>query len=133
MATHTHLPIYKAAYDLLGLSSDMVKHMNRDYKRTIGEKIAMECIEITVLVFRANVAQDKEPHLMELLERLQVAELLIRLAKDKQLISLDAYAKAIEKSTSIGKQANGWRSRGHSVKSDLKKTYRKSAQSCKPN
>jgi len=55
MATHTTLPIYKAAYDLLGLSSDMVKNMNRDYKRTIGEKIAMECIEITVLVFRANV------------------------------------------------------------------------------
>ena len=83
MATHTTLPIYKAAYDLLGLSSDMVKNMNRDYKRTIGEKIAMECIEITVLVFRANVAQDKEPHLMELLERLQVAELLIRLANAK--------------------------------------------------
>ncbi|WP_150428842.1 four helix bundle protein [Dechloromonas sp. CZR5] len=109
MSIHTSLPIYKAAYDLLGLSSDMVKNMNRDYKRTIGEKIAMECIEIIVLVFRANVAQDKEPHLMELLERLQVAELLIRLAKDKQLISLGAYAQAIEKSTSIGKQANGWR------------------------
>jgi len=33
MATHTTLPIYKAAYDLLGMSSDMVKNMNRDYKR----------------------------------------------------------------------------------------------------
>lgn len=109
MATHTTLPIYKAAYDLLGLSSDMVKNMNRDYKRTIGDKISIECIEITVLVFRANVAKNKEPHLMELLERLQVAELLIRLAMDKRLISPSAYAKAIEKSTSIGKQANGWR------------------------
>ena len=117
MAIHTSLPIYKAAYDLLGLSSDMVKNMNRDYKRTIGEKIAMECIEITVLVFRANVAQDKEPHLMELLERLQVAELLIRLAKDKRLISINAYAKAVELTASIGKQANGWRK--HSASSPV--------------
>ena len=109
MATHTQLPIYKAAYDLLDVVTDFVKHMPRDFKQSIGGKINAECIEITVLVFRANVAHDKEPHLIELLERLQVAELLIRLAKDKRLISTSAYAKAVELSTSIGKQANGWR------------------------
>lgn len=109
MATHTSLPIYKVAYDLLDVVTDFVKHMQRDFKRSIGEKIAAECIEITVLVFRANVAQDKAPHLLELIERLQVAELLIRLARDKHLISNGAYAKAVELSTSIGKQANGWR------------------------
>ncbi|MFM0151408.1 four helix bundle protein [Paraburkholderia sediminicola] len=109
MATHTHLPIYKVAYDLLDVVTDLVKNMQRDFKRSIGDKINAECIEITVLVFRANVAQDKSPHLMELLERLQVIELLVRLAMDKRLISRPAYAKAVELSTSIGKQANGWR------------------------
>jgi hypothetical protein len=109
MATHTELPIYKAAYDLLDVVTNFVKNMPRDFKQSIGGKISLECIDITVLVFRANVARDKEPHLMELLERLQVAELLIRLAKDKRLISQGAYAKAVELSTSIGKQANGWR------------------------
>jgi len=82
MATHTQLPIYKAAYDLLDVSTDFVKNMPRDFKRSIGEKITNECIEITIAVFRANVAQDKAPHLMDLLERLQVAELMIRLAMD---------------------------------------------------
>jgi hypothetical protein len=110
MAIHTQLPIYKVAYDLLDVVTDLVKNMQRDFKRSVGEKIANECIEITVLVFRANVAQDKAPHLMELLERLQVIELMIRLAMDKRLISKPAYAKAVELSTSIGKQANGWRS-----------------------
>jgi hypothetical protein len=109
MATHTHLPIYKVAYDLLDVVTDLVKNMQRDFKRSIGEKINAECIEITVLVFRANVAQDKSPHLMELLERIQVIELLVRLAMDKRLISRTSYAKAIELSTSIGKQANGWK------------------------
>jgi hypothetical protein len=109
MATHTNLPIYKVAYDLLDVVTDLVKNMQRDFKRTVGEKITTECIEITVLVFRANVAHDKGPHLMELLERLQVIELVIRLAMDKRLISRPGYARAVELTTSIGKQANGWR------------------------
>ena len=113
MATHTNLPIYKVAYDLLDVVTDFAKNMPRRFKRTIGGKITSECIEITVLIFRANVAQDKEPHLLELIERLQVAELLIRLAMDKRLISKDAYAKAVELTTSIGKQANGWRRSAH--------------------
>lgn len=90
MATHTHLPIYKAAYSLLDVVTDLVKNMQRDFKRSIGEKISNECIEIMVLVFRANVSQDKYPHLMELLERLQVIELMIRLAMDKRLFNAPA-------------------------------------------
>jgi hypothetical protein len=109
MATHTQLPIYKAAYDLLDVVTDLTKNMQRDFKRSIGEKINLECIEITILVFRANVAQEKEPYLLKLIERLQVIELMLRLSVDKRLISRAAYAKAIELSTSIGKQANGWR------------------------
>ncbi|WNC90911.1 four helix bundle protein [Paraburkholderia sp. FT54] len=109
MAIHTQLPIYKVAYDLLDVVTDLVKNMQRDFKRSIGEKINVECIEITVLVFRANVAQDKSPHLTELVERLEVINLLVRLAMDKRLISRHGYAKAIELTTIIGKQANGWR------------------------
>ncbi|WP_419692205.1 four helix bundle protein [Burkholderia gladioli] len=109
MAIHTQLPIYRSAYALLDTVTDVVKNMPRDFKRTIGEKITIECIEIMVLVFRANVAADKSPHLAELLERLQVIELLLRLGMDKRLIARAAYAGAVEQTTSIGKQANGWK------------------------
>lgn len=109
MAIHTQLPIYKVTYDLLDVVTDFAKNMPRDFKRSIGEKISAECIEITVLIFRANVAEDKSPYLNELQERLQVAQLLIRLAKDKRLISPAAFSKATELTTSIGKQAMGWR------------------------
>ncbi|AYQ38300.1 MULTISPECIES: four helix bundle protein [Burkholderia cepacia complex] len=109
MALHNQLPIYRAAYGLLDDVTNMVKNMPRDFKRSIGEKISAECIEIMVLVFRANVADDKGPHLVELLERLQVIELLLRLSMDKRLIARDGYAGAVEKTTSIGKQANGWK------------------------
>ncbi len=109
MAIHNALPIYKAAYDLLDLSTDLVKNMRRDLKHVFGGKITEECIEILVLIGRANAARDKGQLLLDLLERLQVAEFLIRLACDKKLISTKQYARSVELTTSIGKQANGWR------------------------
>lgn len=109
MALHTNLPIYKVAYDLLDVVTDLVKNMPRDFKQSIGGKISQECVEIVVLIFRANCAREKAPHLGELIERLQVAELLLRLSRDKRLISTAQYAKAIELTNSVGKQANGWR------------------------
>ena len=56
-----------------------------------------------------RTALDKVPHLTSLLERLQVAELLLRLSKDMRLISTTQYAKAIALTDKVGKQANGWR------------------------
>ena len=109
MAIHTSLPIYKVAYDLLDAATDMTKNMPRDYKASIGGKIREECVELMVLIFRANTARDKSTHLTSLLERVQVAELLIRLSKDKRFISVAQYAKAIKLTSEIGKQANGWR------------------------
>ena len=109
MALHTNLPIYKVAYDLLDTITDLAKNMPRDFKASIGGKLRDECIEILTLIFRANVARDKTPHLGTLIERLQVTELLLRFSRDKRLISTGQYAKAIELTQSIGKQAGGWR------------------------
>lgn len=109
MAIHTQLSIYKVAYDLLDVVTDLVKNMPRDFKQSIGNKISHECVDIVVLIFRANCAREKAPHLTELIERLQVCELMLRLSCDKRLISRQQYAKAIELTGSVGKQANGWR------------------------
>jgi hypothetical protein len=109
MALHTQLPIYKDAYALLDTITDLAKNMPRDFKVSMGGKLRDEVLEILVLVFRANVARDKAVHLCSLIERLQVAELLLRLSRDKRLISTGQYAKAIGLTGSVGKQAGGWR------------------------
>lgn len=109
MGLHTDLPIYKVAYDLFDASTELAKNMPRDFKQSVGGKLRDECLEVTVLIFRANCARDKAPHLGALIERLQVAELLLRLARDKRLISTGQYARAIALTGSLGKQANGWR------------------------
>ena len=109
MALHTDLPIYKVAYDLLDAITDLAKNMPRDFKQSIGGKLRDEGVEIVVLIFRANCAREKAPHLETLIERLQVTELLLRLSRDKRLISTGQYAKAIELTNKVGKQAGGWR------------------------
>jgi len=109
MALTQHLPIYKVAYDLLDAVTDAVRNMPRDFKRSLGERISDECIDILVLTFRANSARNKEPHLCDLIERLQVIEPLLRLSRDKRLISTKQYALCVNLTNSIGKQASGWR------------------------
>ncbi|MCG8393329.1 MAG: four helix bundle protein [Pseudomonadales bacterium] len=109
MALHHQLPIYKLAYDLLSVTTDITRNIPRDFKRLIGEKVREECVEILVLIFRANVARNKTPHIEDLLERLQVVELLLRLSKDKRFISTKQYARAIEITDGIGRQATGWK------------------------
>lgn len=76
MALHTNLPIYKVTYDLLDVVTDLAKNMPRDFKQSIGGKISQECVEIVVLIFRANCARDKAPHLGELIERLPADQTL---------------------------------------------------------
>lgn len=109
MALHTELPIYKVAYDLLGAVAELAKNMPRDFKQSIGGKLRDECVDVVTLIFRANCAREKAPHLDTLIERVQIAELLLRLSRDMRLISTGQYAKAVELTNKVGKQANGWR------------------------
>lgn len=109
MALSSNLPIYKVTYDLLKKVAEFTPHIPRDFKRTVGERIREECVALVLLIYRANCAQHKAPHLVELLERLQVTELLLRLSRDLRLISTRHYADAIELTDRIGKQAQGWK------------------------
>lgn len=111
MAITQHLPIYKLARDLTSLAADLTKNMPRDFKRTLGEKVLVECIDMSILIFRANVAGGHErlAFIQQLLERTQVIELILRLCVDRRLISRPQYAKAIEITDSLGRQATGWK------------------------
>ena len=109
MALHDQLPIYKVAYDLLGLVTNARRNMPRDVKQDLGKAISKECVQIVVLIFRANVARDKASYLISLIERVEVVNLLLRLSRDLRFIPTKQYAAAIALTASIGKQANGWR------------------------
>ena len=109
MALHTELPIYRKAYELLQVAVEITRNIPRDFKRLLSDKIRDECLEITVLIFRANVCRDKVPHITDLIEKLQIVELTLRLACDMRLISKGQYAKAIKLTQDVGRQAGGWK------------------------
>ncbi|KAF0804894.1 MULTISPECIES: four helix bundle protein [Alcanivoracaceae] len=109
MALHSELPIYRLSYELLSVATEVTRNIPRDYKRLFGEKVRDECVEILVLIFRANTARNKVPHIEDLLERLQVVELLLRLCRDKRFISTKQYAAAVEITDKVGRQATGWK------------------------
>ncbi len=108
MAFHTSLPIYKVAYDLLSISTDYVANFPRPFRR-LGDRVRDLCIDTVILIGRANAARTKGPHLVELLERNGELELFLRLCVDKRFISKAQYAKAIELTQSVGRQANKWK------------------------
>ena len=109
MALHTELDIYKVGYQLLGKVTKLVKNMERDFKQLIGKEIATESAKLLILVYRANIAENKVPHLISLIEKVQMVEVLTRLSLDMGKISPGQYAGVIELTSSIGKQANGWK------------------------
>lgn len=109
MALHHQLPIYKEAYELLKLATNITKNMPKDFKGSIGGEIRSLCVQSVILIARANAAQDKAMHLSNLLEQIHAAEILFRLCKDMRFISTGQHAQAILLTDAVGKQANGWR------------------------
>jgi hypothetical protein len=108
MAFHTKLPIYKVAYDLLSIATDYAQHFPRPLRR-LGDRLRDLCIETVLLIGKANAARVKSPILETLLERNSELDILLRLCVDKRCISRTQYAKAVELTSSVGRQANAWK------------------------
>lgn len=109
MALHTTLPIHKTAYELFGAIVDLVRNMPRDIKQSLGTVMRDQAMQILLLVGKANAAADKVPHITQLLEHREAVELMLRTCLDKRFISRAQWARAVELTDSIGKQAGGWR------------------------
>jgi hypothetical protein len=108
MAQYQHLPIYKQTYDLLLRTMTATKDFPREYKYTLGQKIKEELIELVVMIYRANSAQDKARHIESILERVQAIQLMMRLSHDMRILSRRHYAALSEMTDSLARQAQGW-------------------------
>ena len=63
MGMHTDLSIYRAAMGLLHMATTLTRNVPRDLKQSLGKRVIDECIEVLMLIARANATQDKRPHL----------------------------------------------------------------------
>lgn len=113
MALTTELDIYKQASALLSLAIDVQSHIPRAFRASMGARIADECVELLVLIGRANAARTgpaRAAHIDALLEHLDVARFLLRAAHDhrERLISTPLWSRSIALTDNLGKQAHGW-------------------------
>ncbi len=46
----------------------------REFKQSLGKRVIDECIDVLMLIARANSTPDKRPHLTLLVEKVQVIE-----------------------------------------------------------
>lgn len=104
-----HLPIYKSGYELVMLITEQVRHFSRDFRPTLGRRMQDEAMNMVMRVYRANVARDKVPHITLILESAAMLEMQLQLAFDLRLISPKGYARAIEITEGVQRQAGGWR------------------------
>lgn len=109
MAMHTDLDIHKSAEELLGIALQLIRNIPRDVKKLAGDRIMDECLEVLLLIGRANMARDKRPHLNVLLESLQKINYLMRALVNMQAISIPQHGRVMRLSASVGKQANAWK------------------------
>ena len=108
MAQYKHLPIYKAAYDLLLRLMMATKDFSRDYKYTLGQKMRDEVLGLILFIYRANSATDRTAHITEIVERIQLVEVMLRMSHDLRVLPRGQYAGLVEMTDSLARQAQGW-------------------------
>jgi len=109
MAQYEHLPIYKAAFDLLVYLEKTVAGFSRYHKYTHGAALRDGAREALLLVIRANSASDKRPVLEDLRLKIEELKTLIRLCKElKAFPNFKAFETSINKLTVIARQNEGW-------------------------
>ena len=109
MAQYKHLPIYKTTYDLLQLITKKTKSFPKEFKYSLGDKLRNECIDMVVLIYKINsTSSGRKEYLKQMLERLQVVELILRLSKDMHLINVESFSEIVLLTDSLSRQSQGW-------------------------
>ena len=80
MAQYEHLPIYKAAFDLLVYFEKIVSKFSRYNKYTHGKVLRDITRDIVMLIVRANNIRDKMPVLQEIRIKLEELKVAIRIS-----------------------------------------------------
>lgn len=109
MAQYEHLPIYRAAFDLLIYFENVVSRFSRYHKYTHGSALRDLSREALMLIVRANNTRDKQPVLEELRIKLEELKVVIRICKEvKAFANFNSFETSINQVIMIAKQNEGW-------------------------
>ncbi len=117
MARYEHLPIlrqisgqvYKKAMDLTIYLEKIVRHFSRYHKYTLGSDLRQKSREVVGVIITANSKGEKLPLLLELRERLEGLQVLLRISKEVRAFnSFNSYAYAASLMVELSRQNEGW-------------------------
>ena len=108
MAQYQHLPIYKLTYDLLLRIMVATNDFPREHKYTLGQQMKDEVMQLIICIYRANSVPDRRAHISAILERIQVIQVMMRLAHDLHVLARGHYVGMVEMTDSLARQAQGW-------------------------
>ena len=105
MARYEHLPLYKTAMELTGYIETVVRTFSRYHKYTLGTDLRQQSRALVTVIIRANSQREKFPVLVDLRERVEAFQVLLRICKEvKAFTKFEAYAQAAQLAVALGLQ-----------------------------
>ena len=109
MARYEHLPLYKTAMELTVYIETVVRTFSRYHKYTLGTDLRQQSRALVTVIIRANSRREKVPVLVDLRERVEAFQVLLRICKEvKAFAKFEAYAQAAQLAVALGRQNEGW-------------------------
>lgn len=103
------MPIYRAVINLLNFTLNATKDFSRQMRPTLGKILIESAVDLVGKVCKANAARNKYQHLTDALEVIESIAAMWQAAHEVRLINIAAFAKAIDLTENIARQAAGWR------------------------
>ena len=109
MARYEHPAIYKKAMDLTVYLEKIVRNFSRYRKYTLGSELRAKSREIVGVIIAANSRVEKLPLLLELREKREGLQVLLRICKEVRAFNaFSSYAYAANLVVELGRQNEGW-------------------------
>ena len=96
------------AYDFVLWLLPKVENFPKAHRFTVGERLTGHGIDLMTLLTEAAYARQKSDLLEQASRKVNATRLLLRLAKDLRLMSMDAYAFSAAALDEIGRMVGGW-------------------------
>jgi len=111
MAIASETKVYKDMYDLLMRIEDLRVHFSKMYKYDFGNEVFMTGVTCCELIQSANMTSGHERLvcLDRFIVKFGTLKLLLRIARDRQMISLKESADLVVRLDNIGRQISGWK------------------------
>ena len=111
-AEYDHLPVYKAAYDLLQhvYRDKCIASVPRDVKYTLVERLKQDILEVLVLIYKAhsNMLGDKALQLQQARELIPGVKARMRIMYDLRYINLELFRTLAVEVESVSTPLGAW-------------------------